>query len=337
MARLFYVSGDTQLARRSLRLYVQVVGKAWEAGGVDVGVDADTDRHWVETLIQGARMLCRLAGASGVEEAREAGMLIEKAKARLDKGDKELVAYASLAEGIWNSVMALVEHDPRTRPTWLETSIKKFVASIETFPTPSARYHLAIALARPGPFQDLEQAIANGSLALEGASGDIRYWHLLGLLLTANGKWKEAKGILEIGAGIGEKEDDSENGHDDEDEYARMADANRDPPVADLESGDANGHIEPPEVDHSQAQSNSLLERGCSVIPPSATLLQVFLPDCPGPSSHDAFERALQLRMTQLALTECVEGAEGAGLKWLEVFGWVAERKGLVSEQRKLS
>lgn len=332
MTRLFYVSGDTQLARRTLRLYVQVVGKAWEAGGAGVGVDADTDRHWVETLIQGARMLCRLTGPSAVEDAREAGMLIEKAKTRLNMDDKELVATVYLAEGIWSSIMALVEHDSRTRPPRLAHSLAQLVASIKTFPTPSAYYHFAIALARPGPHQDLEQAITSASSALEGASGDIRYWHLLGLLLTANGKWKEAKEVLEIGAANGEKGEESEDGHGERGEDANTTGVSRGFTAVGLKDGGTNGHVEFPKAEKLPSQSIFLLDTDCTVVPPSATLLQV-IPDCPGPSLPDAFERALQLRMTQLALTECIEGAEGADLKWVEVFGWVAERKGVVSER----
>ena len=130
MSRLFYVSGDSNLAIRTLRLYVQVAGKAREAaeaeaapkredrstGSVDGAHDTDTDRNWVQTLVQGARMLCRVACSksgtvlgttgNGLDEAKEAGVLIEKAKARLDRNDAELTASIYLAEGIWHSVMA---------------------------------------------------------------------------------------------------------------------------------------------------------------------------------------------------------------------------------------
>lgn len=130
MSRLFYVSGDSNLAIRTLRLYVQVVGKAWEtanagtsqkqenasASSVESVHGADTDRNWVYTLVQGARMLCRVAYSksgtvlgttgNGLDEAKEAGVLIEKAKTRLDKNDAELVARVYLAEGIWHSAMA---------------------------------------------------------------------------------------------------------------------------------------------------------------------------------------------------------------------------------------
>ena len=118
------------MAIRTLRLYVQVVGKAWETANAeavqkqeDTGTSSvasmhgvDTDRNWVQTLIQGARMLCRVAWSksgtvlgttgNGLGEAKEAGVLINKAKTRLDKNDAELTASVHLAEGIWHSVMA---------------------------------------------------------------------------------------------------------------------------------------------------------------------------------------------------------------------------------------
>lgn len=113
MTRLLYVSGDTSLAKRTLGLYVQVVGKAHQAnegkGGEDT--DADEDRKWVETLVCGVRMLCKSAsmvpGLPGVEDVREAGRLVQQARSRLDQEDQELSARVDLAEGVWNSVMAL--------------------------------------------------------------------------------------------------------------------------------------------------------------------------------------------------------------------------------------
>jgi len=107
MTRLFSISGDTELAKRTLRLYAQVVSKAQEAG---VDNDFDTDRHWIETLIDGARMLCRLAISrpDGIDDAKEAGEMIEKAKTRLDVDDREMIARVALAEGVWYTTMAII-------------------------------------------------------------------------------------------------------------------------------------------------------------------------------------------------------------------------------------
>lgn len=94
---------------------MQVVSKAREAtvgdNDIDITLICDTDRNWVITLIYGARMLCRLAlqeadYGTGLEEAKEAGVMIEKAKTRLDYDDKELVAGVQLAEAIWCGVTA---------------------------------------------------------------------------------------------------------------------------------------------------------------------------------------------------------------------------------------
>lgn len=116
MTHLLFVAGDPELAKRTLRLYVQVVSKAREAmsgeSDIDLTLICDTDRNWVTTLIHGARMLCRLAlqesdYGTALEEAKEAGVMIEKAKTRLDNDDMELVAGVQLAEAIWCGVMAL--------------------------------------------------------------------------------------------------------------------------------------------------------------------------------------------------------------------------------------
>lgn len=114
MTRLLHASGDTPLAKRTLRLYVQVAGKAWQTNNEMEGENTDTDQRWVETLVAGARMLCRSAssGVEGIEDVREAGTYIEKARTRLDPGanddkGRRLRASVDLAEGIWSSVLAL--------------------------------------------------------------------------------------------------------------------------------------------------------------------------------------------------------------------------------------
>lgn len=233
--------------------------------------------------------------------------------------------------------MALVEHYPRTRTQRLTHSLAQFATSIEAFPTPSAYYHLAIALARPGPQQDLEQAVASASSAVQDAPGDVRYWHLLGLLLTASGKWTKARGVLDHGAELLSGYEESEGSEDGLQDVSRSSSVGnggdgvqtRDFAAHQPVNGVTNGHA----VDIKE-EPIMLLNHGATAIPSPHTLLQS-LPDCPGPSRQDSFERALQLRMTQVALTECVEGPEGAALGWVDVFGWVAERKGVISEQRE--
>ncbi|KAH9929196.1 uncharacterized protein B0H18DRAFT_998043 [Fomitopsis serialis] len=353
MSRLLYVSGDAELAKRTLRLYVQVVGKAretqGEAGTVRGDVDSDTDRNWVQACVQGARMLCRLAlaetdGRAARREAKEAGTLIDRAKERLDANDKELMGSVQLAEGIWLSVMAQTEQDPRTRQTRLSDSLALLEAAADTGPTPSVHHHLALAYSQPGPTLDLQKAISSARLAVEGESSEIRHWHLLGLLLTATGDWRAAQGVLEIGAGVGEV-DLAEDSSGTEDrtqvnsvngvvahDYAAQApkvngNGNADPSM----NGDTHG-----DADATSRPRLTLLDRDAQSIPSSSTLLRPF-GDRPPVSRHEAFEHALQLRMSQLALAEYVEGPEGAGDRWVEVFHWFSERRDLGVDDRRLS
>ena len=116
MTRLLHASGDTALAKRTLRLYIQVVGKAWQANNETEGGNTDTNQYWVETLVAGARMLCRSVssnpGLEGIEDVREAGTCVEKARTRLDAKanddvSRRLRASVDLAEGIWGSVLAI--------------------------------------------------------------------------------------------------------------------------------------------------------------------------------------------------------------------------------------
>jgi hypothetical protein len=356
MSRLFYVSGDSNLAIRTLRLYVQVVGKAWETVNAETSQKqedtstssaesvhgVDTDENWVQTLVQGSRMLCRVACSksgttlgttgNGLDEAKEAGVLINKAKARLDKNDAELAASVYLAEGIWHSVMAHkgrpvpcdscgpgsppTEQMSLTRPHRLSESLRLCALAVETFPSAPAYYHLALALSRAGPSRNVPLAIEHARSAVEQDSREIRYWHLLGLLLVATDDWKKAKVVLEYGAVISEEKADDEG---------LPQTPNGDAP------GTPNGTIEGlPPMDAPFALSSespaTLLSRDATGIPEAVSLLKP-LPDHPPPSRWELFEQALQLRMTQLALTEHAEGPEGAVEKWIEVFSWVAIQK----------
>ena len=107
MTRLLHVSGDNSLAKRTLRLYVQVSNKARETKNADGGLlfedHVDSDSVFVTTLVQGVRMLCRAPG--DVKDIRQAGKLIEFARRWLNTDDVVLAASLDLAEGIYESVL----------------------------------------------------------------------------------------------------------------------------------------------------------------------------------------------------------------------------------------
>jgi hypothetical protein len=150
---------------------------------------------------------------------------------------------------------------------------------------------------------------------------------LLGLLLAALEKWKAAKDALEEGLEIaeeyssGDEVDPTQNG-------IRIKDF-----------GAMNGYTEGLSRRDSGGSLKSirlLLDEDATEVAPAATLLRPVL-DQPPPSRQDIFEQSLQLRMTQVVLAECVEGPEGASDRWVEVFGWIAEKRGVIAEQRELS
>jgi len=349
MTRLFHLSGDTSLAIRTLKLYVQIVGKAYQASKEGVHEDLDSDSDWVQTLVFGIRMICRHAAASGdpesVEDVKYAGTLIEKARSRLFQDKPLLVASLHLAEGVWNSVMALkgmnlscirhhlylssqAEEDPYMRPQRLQDAHRSFILSVQTEPTSSGYCHLALSYARSGPLQDLQKAVESAGLALEADPKEIRYWHLLGLLLTAQERWKEAAEILERGAELdreasGELEDeDDEGGADSEVEEELLTAANQ------------SSTIEPPSLRPVKAKlfpaygTAYALGKTETTIPPASGLLRSMLEKNP-PSKKDVYEYSLQLRMTQVALAEVVNGPEVAEEKWVDVFSWIAGKKGV--------
>jgi hypothetical protein len=203
-----------------------------------------------------------------------------------------------------------------TRPHRLSESLKLCTLAVETFPSASASYHLALALSTAGPSRNIPLAIEHARSAVEQDSREIRHWHLLGLLLVATDDWKKAKAVLEYGAGVSEE---------------RTGDEGLPQPPNGDAPGTPNGKIEglpPTDVPFAPVPESpsTLLSRDATSIPEAASLLKP-LPDHPPPSRRELFEQALQLRMTQLALAEHAEGSEGAVEKWLEVLSWVATRK----------
>lgn len=222
----------------------------------------------------------------------------------------------------------------------LSTSLSLIQRSVDTHPTASGYHHLAIMLSRPGPSNDLPKAIECARLAVELDYSEVRHWHLLGLLEAAVGDWKKARSVLDVGAAIGEadlapSEGDAANGGGDSEAngvvQARDFAHEGLPPT--------NGDVDAAESDSSSEvvvpRRTYLLEEDATEIPPASMLL-LPAPDHPPPSHQELFEHALQLRMTQLALAEYIEGAEGVGDNWTEVFAWFAGKKGTDAEKGAL-
>jgi tetratricopeptide (TPR) repeat protein len=363
-----------------------VVGKAYEASKEGVGEDKDTDEHWVGTLVFGARMLLKTAGSrpglEGIDDVKEAGTVLEKARTRLNLEDKPLLAKVLLAEGIYWSLLAvkgirLIDYvsrkliiplgqEPLERSSQLEKAHVLLQESLLAHSTPSGYYHLALSFARRGgPAYNLDQAIECAGHAVAGQS-DVRYWHLLGILLTGAEKWAEAIEILERGADLDEDLEGEGNAEESE-SPSESKDALTVTPsdaqtlvvpavkaidfLSNKVSDSDAGTVKPSKTRPTGAapirgriplisttSSVPLLEPDATEIPLAETLLkskEMNFEDYPA-SKTELFERHLQLRMTQVALMEVIEGAEGAESGWLEIFSWVAERKGPMNSSDRM-
>lgn len=217
-------------------------------------------------------------------------------------------------------------------------------------------YQLALAQAA---LRDIPSAILSARTAVEKHPTELRAWHLLGLLLTAQGDWNGAKAVLELGLGNSDSgeglfdapEEDAEN--DDADGSTTIdglpttdtavvrdfaistdnpTDAPRSSPVNGLEKhrsltvpSGLNGTAPSTSRPRSVLGTFEPLLPSHSDLPPSYTLLAAE-PDTPRRTYTDRFEADLQLRATQLALNELVDGAETANVQWPDVFAFFSQR-----------
>ncbi len=198
----------------------------------------------------------------------------------------------------------------------------------------STHYHLAIAQAES---RDISEAILSARQAVEKDPSEIRAWHLLGLLLTAQGDWSGAHAIFDLGLTHAEEYEPDEN----------LTNGDVTPTIDGLPRSDGlmirdfgspdtspTSHTKEdsttPTLTTPMSQSDRLnlpvepLIPTTLVLPPSSSL-RVHPPDIPLQTKMDKFEASIQLRLSQLALTEFVDGAETANLKWPAVFTFFSE------------
>ena len=231
------------------------------------------------------------------------------------------------------------EQDPFTRSQRLEKAHSLFRSSLEAYPTALGYFYLALSLARAGALQDLQQAIVYAAQAVEADSLEVRYWHLLGILLTATEQWKAAAEILERGAALDDIEvSESLDIFPESDQNSRMGppawEKNYLAPNREADSlttstaGPDDPTATPTQLHRDEAY---VLDRSSQRMPPSSNLLGSIVDQC-WPLSFEIVEHSLQLRLTQVYLVEAVDGAEAADQKWIEVFRWISAKKAAVSD-----
>jgi hypothetical protein len=175
-------------------------------------------------------------------------------------------------------------------------------------------------------------------MAVELDPDNIRYWHLLGLLLAASEDWRGAREVLEAGATLDDQAWVAEQTSSPANDLPDSSTIGRE--TSSTATGYASSTPSPASEEASTVterpiEKEIILDAHQHTLPLAAGLLQP-LPDHPPPSVTERFEHALQLRMTQLALTELMEGPEGTEDKWIEVFQWFAKRKGPEYQSREI-
>ncbi|KAF8603292.1 hypothetical protein BDV93DRAFT_493559 [Ceratobasidium sp. AG-I] len=298
--------------------------------------DNDDARTFVDALVRGARMLCRVVEERGVEDAlgeaqaavKFAREIVEDEKEGLER-DRMLRARVYKAVGIVEALTAAKELEPTMRPTRQSVALQNLLTSSMLDSTSADTfYHLAFIQAEARAIGD---ALLSARQAVEHAPRDVRGWHLLGLLLTAMEDWAGAKAVIELGIANAEEVLD-ESREDTVQQGARGGSMGgtggdglvvRDYGVGDVRSSSPTGlpsdeatplHHAPPIVPSS------------GILPHSRSLHMVSSrvdPDS-SPSRLRAFAAATQIRLTQMAIVEKIEGADGAAGMWPGVFAWYA-------------
>jgi hypothetical protein len=88
-----------------------------------------------------------------------------------------------------------------------------------------------------------------------------------------------------------------------------------------------NGHVADEGTSDDGDEEDALLPAGARAVPHAAALLEPAPgPPAPGPSAR--FAHATQVRLTQLALAEVLDGGENVGELWRDAFAWFAARRG---------
>ncbi|KAG9082786.1 hypothetical protein FRC06_004860, partial [Ceratobasidium sp. 370] len=293
--------------------------------------DVDDGRTFVDALVRGARMLCRIVEEWGVDDAlgeaqeavKVAFEVVEKDSEGL-QSDRVLTARVHKAAGIVEGLAAAKELDPTTRPTRQSTALRHLLESATLDPTSADTfYHLAFIQAEARATSD---AVLSARQAVERAPRDVRGWHLLGLLLTAMEDWAGAKVVIELGIANAEELRTDPQGEEGAGQQRSAPDDGvvaKDFGIGTVRSSSPQGvpssEFNPPHHAPSIVPSNGIL--------PASRALHVLFgrtdPDA-SPSRMRAFAAATQIRLTEMAIVERIEGPDGAAGMWPAVFAWYA-------------
>lgn len=180
---------------------------------------------------------------------------------------------------------------------------------------------------------------------MELAPNDVRAWHLLGLLLTAQEEWENALQVFELGLLKTQEDFNAETDIETEAPIseagisaAGATDLNEGMTAEDAEGVETHDFAMPEPVAANGTNFSASTSKPVkpvlsreSTAPiigtrsdtiPSSALLQYPIPPVPFQWTSERFEASIQMLLTQLAVSERYEGAERANERWPDVFSY---------------
>ncbi|ORY34198.1 hypothetical protein BCR39DRAFT_516718 [Naematelia encephala] len=275
--------------------------------------EIDNDDNLIGALLIGARLLLKDLGDT--DDAWRYAVLVadvvENGARRGRTVRQSLQAEVEEAKGIIRMAMAGRAGDPIARPTYQAQSLTHLKSAVSLDPSsPTAFYHLAYCQAEARAIDD---AITSIHAALELDSKNVQSWHLLALLLTAQGDWTGAAKAGEAGVSVWEAEEDELW-----DEMLPSEEAGvetRDFAVASLQQAPTQRRSEP-----LLSLDGSL--KSLPSVPPHT------YPTPPEITRARRLEHVIRLRMTLNVIVEKTQGPEMAMLRQQELFAFFSARSG---------
>jgi hypothetical protein len=202
--------------------------------------------------------------------------------------------------------------DPETRPVYQAQAINHLKTSASLQPSSTVHYHLAYCQAEA---RSIDAAIASIRKSLEADSKHVQAWHLLALLLSAQGDWDGASKAAE--AGVSVWEEDEANDVDEEDGNAGGA---AQAGVSSRDFADTSGN---------QEEGSTLVE---AILLPSGAFQPSRLRSDSSLSSPatraQRLGNVIRLRMTLDVIAEKTQGPDGAMARQQELFAFFSARSG---------
>lgn len=257
--------------------------------GDDDAEEGETDEHFVTVLLAGTKLLASHFN-DPVDAWRYATLAGDVAKRH--RLSPQMASKVEACKGTVRLAMSTTVASPTQRPEYQAQAIAHHKAATILDPDSAENnYHLAYASATARQIEPATEAVRS---ALEEDPHNVHAWHLLALLLTAQGDWNDAAKAGETGVALWES--------DDETIAADEADL--------LPEGSLPE--QPPHIH--------------TLLLPSGELSPPVTAEAVPPSKFSRLEIVIQLRMTLNVITEKLHGPEVALERHQQLFLFFSQR-----------